>query len=295
MSLIDDLKEISIVDYLVQKGYPIAKETCAKVWFNSPLHPENNPSFVVFKSDNKFVDYGISNRTASIVDLVMDMEHCSLLEAMGILKNDTDTKQYEPVEVSTEPLLTVSKVLDKYIDPRLLVYLKQREIPESIYSRHTKEVRYWFKEHPDKVFSGIGFENDSHGWEIRSAIHKLATAPKDITTINNDGGVLTIFEGFINMFSALVYFGIDQFEGTTIVLNGLGMIYKVLPTLKQYQKVNCFFDWGVGGDKTTELVRSIVGAEKCFDHRCVYPEGMDFNDYLISLRQNNDSKNNIHM
>lgn len=290
MSLIDDLKEISIVEYLKSKGYPVAKENGNKVWFNSPIHQENNPSFVVFKSDNRWVDYGVSNRTGSIVDLVIEMEHCSLLEAMDILKNDTDTKQYEPVEISSEPLLTVSKVLDKFIDVRLLMYLKQREIPESIYSKHTKEVRYWFKDYPDKVFSGIGFENDSHGWEIRSAIHKLATAPKDITTINNDGCILNVWEGFINYFSALVYFGVDRFEGTTIVLNGLGMAYRILPTLNQYQKINCFFDLGIGGDRTTDLIRSVAGSDKVFDHRYLFPDGLDFNDLIISINNKNKTK-----
>lgn len=290
MSLIDELKEIDIVSYLTSKGYPIAKETGSKTYFLSPIHPENNPSFVVFKSDNRYVDYGISNRTGSVIDLVMEMESCDLLTAMHILKNDTDTKQYEPVEISSEPLLTVSKVLDKFIDVRLLMYLKQREIPESIYSRHTKEVRYWFKENPEKIYSGIGFENDSHGWEIRNSFHKLATAPKDITTITDDGCILNVWEGFINYFSALVYFGVDRFEGTTIVLNGLGMAYRILPTLNQYQKINCFFDLGIGGDRTTDLISSVVGSDKVFDHRYLFPDGLDFNDLIIRINNKNKTK-----
>lgn len=284
MSLIDELKEISIVDWLVSKGYPIAKETGSKTYFLSPIHPENNPSFVVFKSDNRYVDYGISNRTGSVIDLVMAMENCDVLTAMSILRNDEDTKTYEPIEISTEPLITVSKVLDKYIDVRLLVYLKQREIPEHIYSMFTKEVRYWFKDKPESVYSGVGFRNDLGGWEIRNSFAKLATSPKAITTLTNDGGTLNLFEGFINTMSALTYFNIERFEGTTIVLNGLGQIYRILDTLKQYQKINLFLDHGTGGNRTTELIKSIVGLNIVYDHRYLYPEHQDFNDMLIESK-----------
>lgn len=285
MSRIDELKKISIIGWLESKGHQAKKETGSKVWFLSPSHPENNPSFCVFKADNTYKDYSTTTPRGDILDLVREIEHCDLATAMNILSDNKDVSKYEPIEVSSEPLITVSHVYDSFISPDLILYLKSRKIPKEIYSKYCKEAHYWFKDNPDKTYRAVGFCNDSGGWELRSPIHKYCCSPKDITTITNDGGVLNIYEGFINFFSSLVYFGVDRMEGTTIVLNGLGMAYKILDTLNQYQIVNCFFDWGVGGNATTDLIRSRVGSDRCFDHRYIYPEPMDFNDLIVEMNK----------
>lgn len=285
MSSLEELKQTDIVSFLVSNGYPVVKETTTKAWFLSPIHSESKPSFCVFKSDNRYVDFGVSNRTGDILDLVMQMNGCDLPTAIAILKKEENCVVFEPVDIPKEPLLVVSKVLDRYIDPRLLMYLKSRCIPEEIYSKLTKEVHYSFKDTPDKIYSGVGFKNDDGGWEIRNSIHKYATSPKQITTVNDEGHTLNLFEGFINYASSLVYFGVEQLEGTTIVLNGLGMTYRILPTLNKYQKINCFLDHGVGGDNTTDLIRSVVGSERVFDQRYLYPEPFDFNDLIVRINK----------
>jgi hypothetical protein len=285
MSLLDDLKEIDIVNFLQSNGYTKVKETSSKVWFLSPIHQENNPSFCVYKGENRWRDFGTQLKKGDVIDLVCAIENCDITTAMEKLKEDSGVVKYEPVEISSEPLISVSKVLDRYIDPRLILYMKSRGIPESIYSVYTKEVHYWFKDTPEKSYNGVGFFNDEGGCEIRSQIHKYATAPKAITTTNNDGCVLNLWEGFINYFSTLAYFGVEKFEGTTIVLNGLGMLYRITDTLNQYQKINCFFDWGKGGNEAVGLIRSIVGADKVFDMRCLLPDGMDMNDLWININK----------
>lgn len=285
MSLLGELKEIDVVSWLTQRGFPIAKQTNTKVWFNSPTRNEQKPSFCVFKATNKWIDYGSSGKGGDIIDLVCIIESCSTQEAMEKLKEDSGVVKHEPIEISNEPLISVSKVLDRYIDPRLILYMKSRGIPESIYSKYTKEIHYWFKETPEKSYNGVGFQNDEGGWEVRSQIHKYAIAPKAITTITNDGGTLNLFEGFINMFSTLAYFNVERLDGTTIVLNGLGLLYRIKDTLNQYQKINCFLDLGRGGDNSIDLIRSIVGAEKVFDMRCLLPDEMDMNDLWCSINK----------
>jgi hypothetical protein len=285
MSLIDELKEISIVDYLVSNGYPIVKESGGKVFFSSPFRGDSNPSFVVYRNNNTWVDFGKSSRTASIIDLIQELNGCSTVEAMNILKNEEDICKFEPVEVSIEPLLAVYSQYDKLISPELMLYMRSRGIPESIYSRHCKEVHYRFRDNPEKNYFGVGWANDKGGWEIRNKSHKYCSSPKSITTVTNDGGTLTLFEGWINYLSALVYFDIERFEGTTIVLNGLGMLYSIADTLRQYQKINCFLDWGRGGDDATELIKTKVGINQVYDHRYLWNFDEDFNDMLIRINK----------
>ena len=121
---------------------------------------------------------------------------------------------------------------------------------------------------------------------MRNKSHKYCCSPKSITTVNNDGGTLNIFEGWINYLSALVYFDVERLEGTTIVLNGLGLFYHIKDTLLQYQKINCFLDFGRGGDSVTDMIKSIIGVDKCHDHRYLHNEDEDFNDMLIRIKNN---------
>lgn len=285
MSLIDEIKDIDVVGFLEARGFKGTKRG-NRIWFLSPFRPEETkPSFCVFVNSNKWVDYGEENRTGDILDLVCKLEGCDTKTAIDILKKQTDSIRFEPIDIPTEPLLTVSSVYDSFISPEIILYLKSRGIPKTIYSKHVKEVHYSFKENPEKVYYGAGWANDEGGWEIRNKIHKYCCSPKAITTVTNDGGTLNLFEGWINFLSALVYFGVDRLEGTTIVLNGLGMYYRIKDTLLQYQKINCFLDWGRGGDSVTDMIRSTVGVEKVHDNRYLWREDEDLNDMLIRTTQ----------
>lgn len=285
MSLIDELKSIDIVAFLTSRGHPIKKESNTKVWFCAPNRAEQEPSFCVFKASNKWIDYGSNEKGGDILDLVCLLNSCDVKTAMETLKNDGFVVSFEPIEISDEPLINVSVVHDRLIAPELIMYMRSRGIPERIYSKHVKEVHYFFTQNPEKTYFGVGWANDESGWETRNKFQKYCIAPKAITTVNDDGGTLNLWEGWINYLSALVYFGVERFEGTTIVLNGLGMLYRILPTLNQYQKVNCFLDLGNGGNKSTDLIRSIVGAERCYDHRYLFLPEMDFNDLLVSQQE----------
>jgi hypothetical protein len=285
MSLIDELKQIDIVSWLSSRGFEVKKETGSKAWFLSPIHQETKPSFCVYKATNEWKDFGTTERKGDIIDLVQAIESCDRKTAMDILKTNKETVRFEPIEVSSEPLITVSSVFDSFISPSIILYLKSRSIPKTVYSGRVKEVHYSFKDNPEKIYYGAGWANDEGGWEIRNQYHKYATSPKAITTVTNDGGTLNLFEGWINYLSALAYFGVDRLEGTTIVLNGLGMYYKIKDTLLQYQKINCFLDWGRGGDSITDMIRSTVGADKVHDHRYLWREDEDFNDLLIRTKK----------
>lgn len=52
-----------------------------------------------------------------------------------------------------------------------------------------------------KEYYGIGFKNDSGGYEIRNPYIKTSSAPKDIKTITNNAKEAVVFEGFFDFLS----------------------------------------------------------------------------------------------
>ena len=286
MSLIDNLKQIDIVSFLSGRGFNPVKETQTKVWYNSPLRAESSPSFYVKKIENKWRDFGfVDNKSHSIIDLVEQMDSTDTIGAMAILKSKSDGKRFEPIVASNPAVLEVLRVHEKIIDPRLLLYLKSRSITKNVYEKYTKEVHYFFTDKQEKVFSAIGFQNDYGGYELRSNYHKYCISPKTITTFYcGSSHTLNLFEGFFNALSYLCYNNLDEFDNTTIVLNGLGNLYKILPELNKYEKINCFLDNGVGGSRSMDMIRGVVGLGRVFDNRYLYEQTDDFNDLLIKTR-----------
>jgi hypothetical protein len=287
MSLIDEIKQIDIVSFLEARGFKGAVRG-HRVWFMSPARPEETkPSFCVFVNSNRWVDYGAENRTGDILDLVQQLEGCDTKTAVEILKKQTDSIRFEPIDIPTEPLLTVSSVYDSFISPDLIMYLKSRKIPKEIYSRFTKEAHYWFKDSPDKKYRAVGFKNDSGGWELRNGIgHKYATSPKDSTTFLVGSSSCCILEGMFDFLSAVTYFGESFLDNDIYVANGLGLIYRNLDKISRYKIVNIYLDKGKGADATVDLIRSRMHDGVVVDHRYLFDEqSKDFNEFWCNLNK----------
>lgn len=285
MSRLDEAKEISLVSYLSSIGYEPKKSSGNKTWFLSPIHNESAPSFVV--NGDRWVDYGataLEKPFGDVVDLCQEINSCSRMEAIDFLLNGTGIPKFEQKEIVDESKLNVVDVLDQIKDQRLIDYLNGRCIPENIYKRYLKEVRYSFSTNPDKIYTACGFKNDLSGWEIRSRYHKYVCSPKHITSFGS-GRTLNLFEGSFNFFSALCYFGVEELQSKTIVLNGLGLYYRIADTLNQYDKINCFLDFGVGAENIMNLIRARVGVNKVFDNRCIHNDDEDLNDFWCRINK----------
>ncbi|MHB8871722.1 MAG: toprim domain-containing protein [Candidatus Doudnabacteria bacterium] len=286
MSKLDEAKEVDIISYLSSIGYEPKKAGGNKVWYNSPLHIESTPSFYV--SGSKWRDMGcisLEKPFGDVIDLCQEVNNCSRMEAIDTLINGTSIPKFEPREVTDESKLVILNVYEEIKDQRLKDYLKKRCITENVYNRYLGEAHYCFSSNPEKVYTACSFRNDKGGYELRSNWHKYVAVPKHYTTFG-EGTTLNLYEGFINALSSLCYFGMEEFQQTTIVLNGLGILRRLLDELPKYTKINCFLDHGEkGGDVAMDLIRAKVGADRCYDHRYLYPIDMDFNDLLISLNK----------
>ena len=129
-------------------------------------------------------------------------------------------------------------------------------------------------------FHNLAWKNDGHGYELNAPGFKGCKDTKQITTIPGNNDELNIFEGFFDYLSALVYYGIMHFEGTTIILNSVALIDRVYSKL-ECNTVNCYLDNDQAGEKAFKEIES-RHTNAINQANIIYPDHKDFNDFLIT-------------
>jgi hypothetical protein len=278
---IEDVKSIDLTSYLSSLGYKPVKIRNVDYWYCSPLREENTPSFKVNQKLNVWFDHGLGNG-GNLIDFGILYYGCSVSEFLQ--KLDTNFALQQPALTSSNKSATTEnkiKILGDFplTTPSLLRYLEQRKIPFEIANEFCREVRY---ELNDKTFFGIGFKNDSGGYEIRNPYFKTSSSPKDITTINNGSDEAAIFEGFIDFLS---------FQATTknlpkkgqdfVVLNSVSLFERARPFMENHNQINLYLDRDVSGLKCTQ--RALSMSSKYKDQSILYRNCKDFNDWIMSI------------
>ncbi|AZA49511.1 DNA primase [Chryseobacterium carnipullorum] len=233
--------------------FPV-KENQKTAFYFALDREEKIPSLSVDFVKNKAFDFG-TGKSYDVISIVQIINKCSVSDALKYLsrfdyamvndKNVQDTGQEKNYHI-----IHVSDVKH----PALIQYLKTRKVYEQ---RHlVKEINY---ELNDKKFFGIGFLNDSGGYEIRSKYAKICLGQKEVTWIKNElnpKNEVLIFEGF---FDYLSYRNIDKAENSIsdyLILNSTAMLFKVKDRLKDYHKVSLFLDNDSNGKATKEIIQN---------------------------------------
>jgi hypothetical protein len=79
-------------------------------------------------------------------------------------------------------------------------YIQSRCVPITIAEQYAKQVHYKVGE---REYYGVGIQNNSGGWDIRSPFAKAASRPKDVTFIDNQVGHVIIVEGQFELYTSL--------------------------------------------------------------------------------------------
>jgi hypothetical protein len=77
----------------------------------------------------------------------------------------------------------------------LLDYVVSRSVSADIARQYCRQVNYQIE---DRRYFAIGLLNNSGGYELRNSYLKLASSPKDITTINLGAPTVSVFEGMFD-------------------------------------------------------------------------------------------------
>ena len=275
---IQNIKQISITDYLQQQGYAPARVQGIHYWYYSPLRNERTPSFKVNTERNQWYDFG-SGEHGDIIDLVCALHRCTTSEAIRLLSG---AKQVAHQEFSfggkrkfSERKLEILSA-QPLSNPYLLRYLAARAIPLPVASAYCSEVLF---QNMKQTYYAIGFVNDAGGWEIRSPYFKGCIAPKAITTTSKGTDILQIFEGFMDFLSWQTLNPSSACD--IIVLNSLALLPRIQEKIKGYKQVESFLDNDDAGRKSFEVLKQFCPS--IIDGSVRYRTHKDLNEWLVSL------------
>lgn len=270
---LDDIKKISIREYLGQIGICSTKENVRYGMYHSPFREDRDASLKVDYNQNLWIDYG-TGEGGSIIDLVSRIEKCSIGEAVKKL----DDKSFSFHGNNFVPSKQESAIRIEKIQPldnlALVAYLKERGINLSIAQAHCSEVHYYVG---DKSYFAVGFRNDAGGWELRNRYFKGSSSPKNITTINNGSDAVMVFEGFIDFLS---YLSLKQNASPAIdsaILNSLANLPKAIPFLQTHQTIHAFLDNDEAGKRAVQCLSPVC--KEVIDQSVFYRNHKDLNDY----------------
>lgn len=283
---IDEIRKISLVEFLNQLGYLPTGRDSKGLWFYAPYRSERKPSFHVNPRKNVWYDFG-TGAGGDIFSLAGEMsgETDFLRQADYIAEKMRlpVAKPYKPVPFKEEPTFENVRV-SRLESPALLKYLADRGISRDIAQRFCVQVDYTLH---GKNYYAIGFENNAHGFELRSSLFKGSYPPKHITHIANGNPRCNVFEGFIDFLSAERLGYNDGLD--TVVLNSVSNTAKAIPVLAEYSLIQCYLDNDVAGRSALARLQREFG-DKVMDKSALYPDHKDLNDYLMSLYPKKSTK-----
>jgi mobilizable transposon, excision protein, putative len=281
---LQDIKQVSIVQYLAQDALEVKLIKGVNYWYCSPLRSELTPSFKVNAERNQWYDFGTGDH-GDIIDLVCILQHCSTAEAMRRLATLNGVRlapsfSFEGTttlrsQAPSMELISVQAVKH----PKLLLYFTERGLQPSDASPFLSEVYYRVSE---KCFFALGFPNDAGGWELRNSYFKGCFAPKAISTIKGtDSHKLQLFEGFMDFLSWRKLH--PEVQAESIILNSLTLLPKLIPSLHPYPIIESLLDNDEAGDRATKQLFDAGLPVK--DMRACYAPYKDINEYLILAQQ----------
>lgn len=283
---INDIKKISLVEFLNQLGYQPTGRDSKGLWFYAPYRSERKPSFHVNPRRNLWFDFG-TGAGGDIFSLAGEMsgETDFLRQADYIAKKMRlpVAKPYKPTTFVEEPTFENVEV-SRLESPVLLRYLADRGITKEIAQRYCVQVDY---ELHGKRYYAVGFPNNDDGLELRNPFFKGSYPPKHITLIANGNARCNLFEGFIDFLSAERLGYNDGLD--TIVLNSVSNLQKAIPALGDYTVIQCYLDNDTAGRAALARLRREFG-DKVMDKSALYPNHKDLNDYLMSLYPKKSTK-----
>ncbi|WP_312820743.1 toprim domain-containing protein [Kaistella carnis] len=275
-----EAKNISIKAVLESFSLFPSKENSRTAFYFALDREEKTPSLSVDFSKNTAFDFGIGKKY-DVILIAQTMKRCSVSDALKYLEQFNFSFQKQNLKSVNLPkgyeIIDVKEIQH----PALLDYLKSRNVEDQ--KKWIEEIHYRMN---NKNYFGIGFKNDSGGYEIRNAYSKICLDKKDITSIKNDSKDVRVFEGFFDFLSfKKVENYLEKETSDYIILNSVSMIHKIKNLLGNYKNIELYFDNDEAGTRAVEMIK--IEMDNVEDCRVLYSGFKDLNDWLI---QNNPTE-----
>ena len=269
---------ISLEEVLVSLGHHPTKQKEKEAWYRNPFANENHASFKINKNMNYWYLHseGIGGNN---VDFMKKYLNASVKEVLEWAEQNFFSFQYQNNSNTKQKALANNYTIIEVKDIQhqaLLEYLKSRKVENQL--EFLKEIHYRMN---DKNYFGIGFKNDSGGYEIRNKYSKICLGKKDVSMIKNGSENLKIFEGFFDFLSFKnIEKSLSDEKSDYIILNSVSMISKIKNLLKNYKKIELYFDNDEAGNRAVETLKKEF--ENVEDDRILYKDFKDLNDWVMS-------------
>ena len=270
---------IPLEEVLLSLGHLPTKQSEKEAWFLNPFAKENHASFKINKNLNYWYLHseGIGGKNVDFMKKYLNASVKEVLEWAG----NQNFSSFQQQKTSNSKLENLSKnyeiiEIKNVQHPALLEYLKERNVGNQ--TQFLQEIHYRMN---DKNYFGIGFKNDSGGYEIRNKYSKICLGKKDISTIKNGEESLRIFEGFFDFLSFKnIEDNLQKEPSDYIILNSVSMSPKIKNLIQNYQKVELYFDNDNAGNRAVEMIKN--AGENIEDCRILYKNHKDLNEFLMS-------------
>ncbi|PQA92675.1 hypothetical protein B0A69_14530 [Chryseobacterium shigense] len=269
---------IPLEEVLLSLGHLPTKQNEKEAWYLNPFARESQASFKINKSLNYWYLFseGIGGTNT---DFMKKYLNASVNEVL-VWAEDQNFSSFHQQNISdrkVENLPANYEIIEiKNVQhPALLEYLNERKVDSQI--EFLKEIHYRMN---DNYYFGIGFKNDSGGYEIRNKYSKICLGKKDVSTIKNASESLRVFEGF---FDFLSFKNIEEFlqkePADYLILNSVSMISKIKNSLDNYENIELYFDNDEAGNRAIEMIKN--ENQNVEDCRVLYSDFKDLNDWMI--------------
>jgi len=300
---IDEIKTISLVDYLSHHSYKCTKSYRTRYWYLSPLHNETEASFKVDLTCNLWYDFA-EGKGGNIINLAQRLyPHLSPHDILTMLEHEAQDYNYSYVkDLSAVPESNgswhssqkehnqntgtqVLSVID-LCHVNLISYLRNRGISVDVACKYCQQVNYKVN---GKNYYAIAFYNIEKGMEARNKYSKRCIGVKTFSVILQNpphhAQRCCVFEGFFDFLSYAMFLHqnnnnicIDT-QCDYIILNSVSNLHKVLPYLNYYMYIHCYLDNDNAGKKATHTIL-LNYPEKATDESFRYEQFKDINDVL---------------
>jgi hypothetical protein len=308
---INEAKNIAISDILAHLGYTIEKRTDGgrEIWYTrNPLREENTVSLSVNIEKNVWYDLG-TGKGGDSIDFVKEYLGKGTYDALRWLHayvsaSGSATEHIFSQETNYEEKSGRFKVFSvkKIYSTALKEYLLSRCIQPDLASFYLSQVHFIDSTKGKKYF-GLGFQNESDGFEIRNPLgFKGCVGHKDITFIQGDesSGRLHVFEGVYDFLSFLEIQKKSKPPGKVIVLNSTNMARRAVQFIHQLVDLGeAIDDLVLYFDNETSGSQAAVAVETAKQHflnlKCPvysaqinYEAYHDLNDYWKDTRSHRE-------
>jgi 5S rRNA maturation endonuclease (ribonuclease M5) len=226
---------------------------------------------------NRAFDFG-TGKSYDVISIVQQINQCSVSDALKYLARFGFSVQNDIQKVDSNQELEYEILKTSEIRHFALVqYLTSRRVYEQ--KDLVREIHYKMN---GKKYFGIGFLNDSGGFEIRNKYSKICLSKKDVTLIktqNNNFDEIAIFEGF---FDYLTYRNMEKEQSSDyLILNSTSMLFKVENELKKYNKISLFLDNDSNGKSVkSKIEKRYKNVEDC---SVIYESYNDLNEWYCNI------------